>query len=277
MRMRFPGGLAKALTLSYDDGVEQDKQLIEILNAHGLRATFNLNSGLWAQEGTVYAPGTIHRRMTQKQAEQVYDTKKHEVAVHCLTHESLPELPPERKTQEILLDRINLEKSFGGFVRGAAYPFGTFDDASVAALAACGIQYCRTVQSTHQFDIPSDWLRLNPTCHHDDPLLMQLCDQFLAKSTRWGSCLFYLWGHAYEFEEKNHWQVIRDFAQKMGNRTDIWYATNIEICDYVSAYHQLRMTADGRLLHNPTDTTLWVEMDNQQVFVIHPGETLTVR
>lgn len=36
MRMRFPGGLAKALTLSYDDGVEQDKQLIEILNAHGL-------------------------------------------------------------------------------------------------------------------------------------------------------------------------------------------------------------------------------------------------
>ena len=28
--MRFPGGLPKALTLSYDDGVEQDEKLIEI-------------------------------------------------------------------------------------------------------------------------------------------------------------------------------------------------------------------------------------------------------
>lgn len=34
--MRFPQGRAKALTLSYDDGVEQDIRLIEILNRHGL-------------------------------------------------------------------------------------------------------------------------------------------------------------------------------------------------------------------------------------------------
>ena len=28
--MRFPGGKAKALTFSYDDGIEQDIRLIEI-------------------------------------------------------------------------------------------------------------------------------------------------------------------------------------------------------------------------------------------------------
>lgn len=33
-----------ALTLSYDDGVEQDRRLMQIMDAHGLKGTFNLNS-----------------------------------------------------------------------------------------------------------------------------------------------------------------------------------------------------------------------------------------
>ena len=44
--MRFPEGKKKALTLSYDDGVHQDKRLIQILNRYGIRATFNINSGI---------------------------------------------------------------------------------------------------------------------------------------------------------------------------------------------------------------------------------------
>ena len=36
MFMRFPGGLVKALTFSYDDGVEQDIRLVEILNKYGI-------------------------------------------------------------------------------------------------------------------------------------------------------------------------------------------------------------------------------------------------
>lgn len=50
--MRFPGGKSKALTLSYDDGVAQDIRLIEIMKKHGLKGTFNINSGLYAPEGT---------------------------------------------------------------------------------------------------------------------------------------------------------------------------------------------------------------------------------
>ena len=35
--MRFPGGVQRALTLSYDDGVEQDARLIEIMKKYGLK------------------------------------------------------------------------------------------------------------------------------------------------------------------------------------------------------------------------------------------------
>ena len=44
--IQFPKGKRKALTLSYDDGVEQDIRLIENMKQHGLKGTFNLNSGL---------------------------------------------------------------------------------------------------------------------------------------------------------------------------------------------------------------------------------------
>ena len=39
-------GKMKALTFSYDDGTLQDRRLVEIFNKYGLKATFNLNSGL---------------------------------------------------------------------------------------------------------------------------------------------------------------------------------------------------------------------------------------
>ena len=37
-------GKMKAVTFSYDDGVTQDKRLIELFNKYGLKATFNINS-----------------------------------------------------------------------------------------------------------------------------------------------------------------------------------------------------------------------------------------
>ena len=44
--MRYPGGRAKAVTFSYDDGVTQDIRLIELFDKYNLKCTFNLNSGL---------------------------------------------------------------------------------------------------------------------------------------------------------------------------------------------------------------------------------------
>ena len=270
---RFPNGLRKALTLSYDDGVEQDVRFMDILDKYGIKCTFNLNSGCWAAEGTVYPTGQIHRRLSKSQVEKLYANSNHEVAAHCLTHASLTELSPSEMAWEVLADRKNLEEMFGGLVRGFAYPFGTYSDQVVDALKATGVAYARTVVSTNDFSIPTDWLRLHPTCHHNAPNLMELCDRFLADGAPFGSRLFYLWGHSYEFEADNNWQVIEDFCAKMAGHDDIWYATNIEIVDYVNACRSIRASADGRTLHNPTCTDVWADVDGKTV-CIKAGETV---
>jgi hypothetical protein len=256
--MRFPQGRKRALTLSYDDGVEQDARLIEILNRFGLKATFNLNSGLFAPDGTVYPKGTIHRRLTLSAAKTLYADGPHEVAAHTASHPFLEALPPALALREILTDRAALENIFGVPVCGMAYPCGTHSDAVVSRLEAAGIRYARTTRAHKGFSLPADWLRLEATCHHKDPELMPLTERFLQSEPRGNPLLFYLWGHSYEFEADDNWNVIEAFAEKVGGRDDVWYATNIEAYDYIKAWEAMRFSADGELAQNLSSQTVWL-------------------
>lgn len=271
--MRFPGGKVKALTLSYDDGVEQDIRLVDIMQKNGLKGTFNLNSGLYASEGTIYKPGTIQRKMTKKQCQDLFTDSGMEVAVHGYTHPYLEQLPVNICTREVLKDREALESDYGCIVRGMAYPYGTTSDKVVEVLKQCGIVYSRTTVSTEKFVLPTDWLRMPATCHHKNPRLMELARKFVEKLGNRGPLLFYVWGHSYEFEADNNWNVIEEFAEYIGGREDIWYATNIEVYDYVKAFNQLQFSTDVSKVYNPTAMTLYFEYSGV-AYSIAPGQIL---
>lgn len=274
--MRFPGGKAKALTLSYDDGVDQDIRLIEIMKKNGLKGTFNINSGLYAPEGTVYPEEqTRGRRMTKSQAQEVYKNSGMEVAVHGLKHPYLEQLPTNLCMMDVMQDRMNLEEEYDVIVRGMAYPFGTYNDSVVETLKQCGIVYSRTTVSTEKFTIPTDWLRMPATCHHNNPNLMELAHKFAEDSVKKAPTLFYLWGHSFEFDINDNWNVIEDFAEYIGGREDIWYATNIEIYDYIAAYKQMIFSMDGKKIYNPTNTAVYLNVDSE-TYQVNPGETITI-
>ena len=273
--MRFPDGKTKALTLSYDDGVEQDIHLVEIMKRNGLKGTFNLNSGIYTPEGYTYPEGTIHRRMTRKQCVDLFKDSEMEVAAHSLTHPFLEKLPNANCNYEVLQDRINLEKDFDVVVRGMAYPYGTYSDEVIEVLKQCGIVYSRTVIATENFEVPTDWLRMPTTCHHNHPRLMELAKIFVEENVSREPLLYYLWGHSYEFDEDNNWNVIETFAEYLGNRDDIWYATNIEIYEYVEAYGRLIFSVDGSKVYNPSALKLYFQAGSQ-VVCVKPDETISL-
>ena len=69
----------------------------------------------------------------------------------------------------------------------------------------------------------------------------------------------------------------------MGNREDIWYATNVEIYDYVQAYGRLIWTADMRRVHNPSAIpvsfqyhTISDTCETKKVYTVGGGETLVL-
>lgn len=268
--MRFPGGKAKALTLSYDDGVKQDERFIKILNSHGIKGTFNLNSGRF---------GT-GRRLTEDEVKALYTDSGMEVAMHGFNHAWPNAIFGAELYKEFILDKENLENLFGKVVRGMAYAYGVYTDEVIALLKEMGIAYARTIENTRSFNLPTDWLRLKPTCHHKDEKLNDLLEYFLSINPNSyynkNPLLFYLWGHTYEFDDNNNWNIIEDFCAKMGKREDIWYATNIEVYDYVKAYESLSFSSDNSLVFNPSTIDVYFRLGEQE-FVAFAGKTTKIK
>ena len=277
--MQFPGGKQRALTLSYDDGVQQDIRMIDILDKYGIKCTFNVNGYSLEEDERSFPEGQVHRRMARREAVEVFSraiANGHEVATHGYSHPFLDKLPSDLATYEIIEDRKCLEEMLGAVIKGHAYPFGATSDQVVEILRNCGIFYARTTVSTGRFDVPADWLRMPATCHHNDPSLMKLADNFLAQDRYQHPRLFYLWGHTYEFDIDNNWEVIEKFAEYIGNRDNVWYANNMQVYEYVEAYRALRFSANGNIVYNPSALTVWFSSNNVNVKV-SPGETLKIR
>ena len=283
LHMRFPGGRTKAVTLSYDDGVSQDLRLAELTARRGMKCTFNVNSGLVAS-----APGG--GKLTYEELRTGILAKGHEIAVHGEYHLA----PGTSRTLVGLRDALNcrlqLEENLGEIIRGMAYPnsgitrfTGGSDYAAVRRyLQDIGIVYARSLGAdNNRFALPEDWYCWIPTAHHDNPNVLAWAREFaelrvndLYLDARWPR-LFYLWGHSYEFDRNDNWAHIEALCDLLGGRNDVWYATNVEIYDYVTAFRALIFSADGTLCRNPTLLELFFETD-RGVTRVRPGETVKI-
>ncbi len=280
----FPGGNHKVLTLSYDDGKLEDRRLVSILNKYGIKCTFNLNSSQQENTGTHIPP---------EEWPELY--AGHEVAVHTSTHPTLARCPENEIVYEILSNRIELEQIMGYPVRGMAFPNGSCDDRCCRIAADLGMRYARiaadkyaAVQSAETyakdaegpmllgdetgFDMPSDYMRWLPTCHHNHHLI-DFGQKFLNLNKPQYLYMMYVWGHSFEFERNNNWSVIEDFCKLVGGRDDIWYATNIEIVDYNYVFDSLQFAADNSFVYNPCAAPAWLKVNDDYV-VVKGGETV---
>lgn len=274
MYMRFPEGRKKAFTISYDDNVTQDERLIRLMETYQIKGTFNIIPGWFSNEGAVFPPEETYVNVTEKQALDLYDNDLVEVANHGFNHTKMTTLANYLQMNDILKCREKLETMYHAVITGFAYPYGWYDHALMKVLKDAGITYARTVCSTGTFDLPDNWLELNPTCHHDDPALSELTDQFLKDAVTEHPALFYVWGHTFEFDRNDNWDVIETLFERVSGRSnEIWYATNGEICDYHRAFCNLVCAVDGGRIYNPSATHLWAEIDNTLVDL--PAGTVT--
>lgn len=222
----------KCLTFSYDDGVTQDVRLIELFNKYGMKATFNVNSGLLGKPGELIREGVkvLHNKVKPEDVRHVYEG--HEVASHTLTHPKLPELGECDIIKQVEEDRVKLSELSGYEVVGFAYPGGGVNyDSRVAEIIRrnTGIKYCRTTVSNAEFSRQANLYEFKPTAHHhaDMGKLFTLGEKFLSLDSS-TDAIFYVWGHAYEFDIHNDWARFEEFLQMMSGKKDVKYVTNKE-------------------------------------------------
>ncbi len=119
---------AKPVVITFDDGYADNYlTALPIMARHGMRATvFVVTDFLgerpyltWAELKALRAAGT-------------------EIGSHTLHHRALPELPAAERLRDLAMSKEGLEWRLDAPVRFLAYPFGSFDAATVAALKATG-------------------------------------------------------------------------------------------------------------------------------------------
>ena len=110
-------------------------------------------------------------------------------------------------------------------------------------LKELGIKYARTAKSSFETGIQENLLEFAPSWHIPYYLtapdfkekINQSIDVFL-NSTPDKPSIMYLWGHSYELEINNSWDVFEEFLAKISNKDDIFYGTNKDVFKYFKLY-----------------------------------------
>lgn len=243
----------KFFTVSYDDGLEQDRRVIALMEKYGIRGTFNLSSGMFGKKGYVKRFGDLgykdvaqmgrnrrayveHFILSREEAVKLYSSPNVEVASHGTHHLVQSKLTSEQAEEEITQDIHTLSELFGVPVIGHAFPKGSYNDQVLAALRKNGAKYARKVsmyRKPKDFSFDPNELLITPTCWHLDSFAESLLERFIRTPVGKEDMVFYMWGHSYEL----------DYGTKRGN----------------DAYleHLFRMVAEAKDVHCVTNGELF--------------------
>lgn len=227
-------GKMKAVTFSYDDGVTQDRKLIEILDKYNLKSTFNLNSGLLGTSNSIYfqhQKATVaHCKPKISEVPDIY--KGHEVAAHTFNHPNLTDCDKAEIIRQVNADKAALEAIVGYEIVGMAYPGGGVNYNSFVSDTVrnnTSLKYARTIVCTENFDLQDNLLEFKPTVFHVNfEKTFELAEEFIKMKPETPK-LFYIWGHSYEFDVDDRWSRFEEFCKLISNRDDIFYGTNKEV------------------------------------------------
>lgn len=189
----------------WDDGVEDDLRLVQLLRRHRAAAAFNLNPGLHdATRGREWSFRGLKpvRRLARSELVDAY--AGFTIANHTVSHPRPLEIPLDIWRREVEDGRKQLQDLFQQPILGFAYPYGSNDEATAAVVREAGHLYGRTVQNATPCLPALDLLRWAPDCHF---LAADFWERFAA-AKKSSARVFYFWGHSYELVTEADWDAF---------------------------------------------------------------------
>ena len=233
----------KYFTISFDDGITQDKRIIEIYNKYNFKGTFFISTGLfganWTWVGqTLGMPSLTHLRWTKEQfLTGIYDGQ--DVESHTYEHPSLKDYSKNQVINQVELDINNIYELTGICPVGLAWPGGDTEYTKTTMEIVrdnTTAKFARATTATSGFKLPKSWLKWQPTCSITENAVLKLAEKFLAKEAE-SDMLFYVWGHGYELDYYDIWDRLDELIKMMTEAEDVICVTNAEFywlfCDEV--------------------------------------------
>ncbi|MBR3933172.1 MAG: polysaccharide deacetylase family protein [Clostridia bacterium] len=312
----YPDGKYKAVTVRCDDGYASDRDLIEIFDSAGIKGTFYVCEKNIGAKSTSITESELKTLYLDAGHEIANHTANH-LKLNSVIDESVDSdakytFDPYIKN-DIKQGKDYLEDVLDIKINGFTAPYSSlYDAAGLAYLTETGHTYAvrnqhnRALSDGTVFDLPdiSNVYDIRATLRdmYIDPLgndAINYADAYLALDEEEMS-LFFLWGHSGDFnsygddvsdanKEKGYpmkgnsgvtygWEFARTLYNKLGGKSDIWYATNGDIFHYLFAQNDAQITlgTNAHRVYNPSETiTLYFDLGSE-VIEVEPLETVII-
>lgn len=199
--------MSKIFIISFDDGTVWDGPLVQLLNKYGMRATFNLNSGL---EDFVWYYDDRFPVRRQRLRDTLEQYRLHEVASHTRTHPWLNSLTPPQLSREVGEDCAALKEIFGLSQIGFGVPFTACGQREIRIIRKY-VRYIRLSAFSDSFAPPEDPWHIPIHGLYNDPDIREKIALFAQNSLP--VSLFVMAGHSYELEALDHWDYMEQLLK----------------------------------------------------------------
>ena len=217
----------KIFLISFDDGTVWDGRFVDLLNKYGMKATFNLNSGLedyvWHYEDRF----PVRRQILSETVEQY---RGHEIASHSLHHHWLNSLTPPQLSREVGEDCENLRKIFGLKEIGFGVPFTACGQREINIIKKY-VRYIRLSEFADSFALPEDPYHIPIHGLYNQPDIRDRIAAFAASDLP--ISLFVMAGHSYELEVLDHWGYMEELLRYIRS----FGFTVMTTMDFVNKYY----------------------------------------
>lgn len=302
----YPGWTRKAITFTIDDGnIPMDRKFLDIVRPAGIRGTFNLCSHSANQltpeqyrefyrdyeiaNHCKYHPFALSDGETPEIAADPFDpetadpAKLYPTSTEHLYNIKKPQgwrMTADTEGYIAFIDACQdeLERIFGqGSVRSYVWPFDQQNNNAVLAhlrsmekIGYYGVRRSGAKGAESGFPLPKPEERWpwHYTATHRD--LLEKADAYEALPDDGELKFFCIGVHSIDYEKAEKWEDLRTFAARFGKDPGFWSAPVGEIFNYADALSQLRQE-DG-CLENPTDTTLYIRIDGENVILAPHGK-----
>ena len=294
IQLCYPGFVSKAITFSIDDGnLAMDQKFMEILAPHGIRGTFNLTcSGNKLSDPTyrafyekngvanhckghpmVFVPGREYRfsdeALTDMNADEslLYPTADPRI-FHCYPYKW--RTYTDRDTYYALSEQSRTEilEAFGpSAIKDFVWPHGQQADPVLHDMLKKRYRSIRKTGSlldSTGFSLPEDLHAWTYNAVHS--CLLHAAALYEAYPDDGTLKFFSLGVHSVDYETNGRWEDLRLFAERMGDRPDIYYYAPVgEIFDYYEATKALII--GDKTIENKADVAIFLLVDGERVTI----------
>lgn len=250
----FPNMKNRCVTFSFDAGHGNDMRIVSLLNKYGIKATFYLGNEFMADEiCELYKGHEISYSLANESYQNKEDIRKYIKRKKCCA-ELISNYP----------------------VMGASMTSGELDINFKDAMKSCGIKYCRLISFTMNCKIPDDFMEWRPSCNVKGAF--ELCNMFVRDYRSLPKApLLHIFAKSSELKNEEDWIELERILKSLANNNTIWYATNTEVYEYISAQRNLLISADEKSFYNPTNIDIWIKRNHIESFCVPAGRKISFR